>query len=155
MNIFLFSIIANIVGALLISWLVTKTKLSAVPLPNEGVVKSPNPEKIAFASSCVLMSWLCMLALLIGIVMLFVGIESMHFRIACIFSAMFMAMLYFITGIQLKCANCKKRIFVQVVERPAYNIKFKGLNGWSSIVLQVLILKKFTCMHCGQVHTLK
>jgi hypothetical protein len=155
MNIFLFSIIANIVGALFVSWLVTKTKLSAVPFPNEGVVRFPNPKKIAFASSCVLMAWLCMLASLFSILVMFAGIESKLFLIVSIFSLLFMSAVYLISGIQLKCVNCKKRVFVQVVEKPPHSVKFKGLTGWSSVVLQVLVLKKFTCMHCGQVHTLK
>ncbi len=155
MNIFLFSIIANIVGAILISWLVSRTKSSSVPLPNEVFVKFPNPKKIAFASSCVVMAWLCMLASLISILIMFVGLESKLFLIVSISSLLFMAAVYLVSGIQLKCVNCKKRIFVQVVEKPPHSVKFKGLTGWSSIVLQVLVLKKFTCMHCGQVHTLK
>jgi hypothetical protein len=87
--------------------------------------------------------------------MLFAGLESTSFLIVSFLSLLFMAVVYLISGIQLKCVNCKKRIFVQVVERPPYSVKFRGLTGWSSIVLQVLILKSFTCMHCGQVHTIK
>jgi hypothetical protein len=155
MNLFLFSIIANIFGAILISWLATKMKLSAIPLHSKDVVKFTNPKAIIFASSCALIGWLCMFALLLSILMLFAGFESKLFLIISIFSLLFMAALYFISGIQLRCVNCKKRIFVQVIEHPPHSIKFKGLTGWSSIVLQVLILKSFTCMHCGQVHTLK
>ena len=155
MNIFLFSIIANIFGALLISWLTNKVNLSSLPLHGNAVVKFVSPKRIIFASSCALMCWLCMLAALISIIMSFIGFESTLFLIVSFLSFLFMAIVYSISGIPLKCVNCKKRIFVQVVERPPYSIKYKGLTGWSSIVLQVLMLKSFTCMHCGQVHTIK
>jgi hypothetical protein len=155
MNVFLFSIIANIFAALLISWLATKARSSKLPLHSESAVKFAYPKAIIFASSCALIGWLFMFVFLIAIVFLFAGVEDKLLLVVSLLSFLFMALVYLISSIQLKCVNCKKRLFVQAVERPPYSIKFKGLTGWSSIVLQVLILKSFTCMHCGQVHTLK
>ncbi len=57
MNVFLVSIIANIFGALLISWLAAKTKLSKLPLHSENAIKFTYPKAITFASSCALIAW--------------------------------------------------------------------------------------------------
>ena len=68
----------------------------------------------------------------------------------------FFVILGLITGIFIflpSCPVCSNRIFN---EQRSYHPKFhsiKGLGGWASIVVRVIIKREFRCMHCGTKHS--
>ena len=155
MSVFLISFFGSIIAALLVSWIKQHTKPDPTPANSNEIAKFLRSKTIIFASSCVLISWVCMAVFLISVFLPSLGIESNIVLVISFISFFVMAIAYLLTSFQLKCTHCQKRVFFQVSENPPFSVKFKGLTGWSSIVLQVLLMNSFTCMHCGKKHSVE
>ncbi len=155
MSVFLISFFGSIVAALLVSWIRRHKNPDPTPANSNKTAEFSRSKTIIFSSACVLVSWLCMVVFLIAVFLPSFGIESNIVLATSLISFFVMAIIYLLTSFQLKCTNCQKRVFFQISENPPFSIKFKGLTGWSSIVLQVLLMNSFTCMHCGKKHSIK
>jgi hypothetical protein len=155
MSVFLISFLGSIIAALLVSWIRQHKKPDPTPANSAEIVEFPRSKTIIFASGCVLISWVCITVFLISVFLPSFGIDSNLVLGISLISFFVMAILYLLTSFQLKCSHCHKRVFFQISEEPPFSIKYKGLTGWSSIVLQVLLMNSFTCMHCGKKHSIK
>ena len=155
MSVFLILFFGSLLAALLVSWIRRHKKPDPKPANSDEIVEFQHSKTIIFASGCVLIAWICMAVFLISVFLPSFGIESNIVLVVSLISFLVMAIIYLLTSIQLKCSHCYKRIFFQVTENPPVSIKFKGFTGWSSIVLQVLLMNSFTCMHCGKKHSIK
>jgi uncharacterized Tic20 family protein len=155
MSVFLISFFGSLLAALLVSWIRRHKKPDLTPANSDEIVDFQHSKTIVFACGCVLIAWICMAICIVSVFLPLFGIESNIVTAVSLISFFIMAIIYLLTSIQLKCSHCYKRIFFQVAESPTSNIKFKGLTGWSSIVLQVLLMNSFTCMHCGKKHSIK
>jgi uncharacterized Tic20 family protein len=155
MSVFLISFFGSILAAFLASWIRRNKKPDPIPANSNEIVEFPRSRTIIFASVCVLIAWVCMLVFLISVFLPTLGIESNLILVISLISLLVMAILYLLTSFQLKCSHCQKRVFFQISENPPFSVKYKGLTGWSSIVLQVLLMNSFTCMHCGKKYSIK
>jgi len=155
MDIFLISFLGSILGGFLVNFIRLRAAPDPIPANSEEVAKFNKPKTIIAASTCVFIAWFCLIIVLFFALLPIVGIEN-NYVLACGMVAFFiMAIAYALLSFHLKCTNCYKRLFSQVAEKPPFSIKFKGLEGWSSIVLQVLFLSRFTCMHCGKKYAVE
>lgn len=152
MGTFIISILTAIISAALVALIGKLATNEAKPSTEIQPEIYSAPRTIIVASSFAVAAWAIMLACCLAIALFVTGIYSDDKLIAVMLGTLICTcLLFIITVTLLKCSHCERRIFVQwKQEPPPYSIKFKGMCGWSSIVLQVLCRREFQCMHCGK-----
>lgn len=54
-----------------------------------------------------------------------------------------------------ECKVCGKKVFEETPEVKKHANYWAFVNGWSSVVVQIVTKNKFVCMHCGKTVSLK
>ena len=152
MKAFIISIVAGLVSAGLVALIGKFAPPDATPAPHAEKEYYSKPWLIIAASSFAVVAWSAMLFIVIAFFLSFFGIYHNDQFLTVIFGTLLSAgALYLVFAPLLKCNHCDRRIFVQWTrEPPPFSIKFKGMEGWASIILQVILRREFMCMHCGK-----
>ena len=106
---------------------------------------------LLFISKVVIWTWTWLVIWILGIIALIFFNEPLLFGIA--FAIFFPSSAFYIfMAFRIKCQGCNKFVTVHPLTTPKFVTAntVKGINGWSGIILNVLLYKKFTCMHCGR-----
>ena len=120
----------------------------------DGIVIYKQTKLIKITSIFLVLSWVGLLVIFTMVAMLVAEVDINNntftsiLSIPLVFGALYASSMLFV-----KCNHCDKRVFVQWSNIPPYSTKYCGLSGFGAIALEVLLKQKFTCMHCGQQHT--
>lgn len=146
----------GLINAVIIALINKFAPKNAVPAQYACKEIFPKPKTIILASILATTAWLLLLALWISLIFVIIGIYNDRVVTTVFCTLIFVSLSYATTSLLLKCSHCGRRIFLQwKTEPPPYSIKYKGMTGWSSIVLQVLFKREFQCMHCGKIYGVK
>ena len=148
-------VIGPILAGLLVALLSKYAPSDPQPSSDSSETKYRHPILIKVGASFVVFSWLSMAIFMLSLGLGATGIiKDSQFILYPLGTFFVSALLYAAVAISLRCENCARRITVQWrMEPPPFSIKFCKMEGWSSIILQVLLKNRFVCMHCGKKYS--
>lgn len=119
-------------------------------MENESSSPFPQSKLLLFVSKMVICAWGVIAIGLIGALTSTVT-KNLYIFLGSVSILMPIVITYLVLAFMIKCTNCHKAITIQSFTTPPYvnANKIKGIIGWSGIILNVILNKKFTCMHCG------
>ena len=108
---------------------------------------------LLFTSRMVLTAWFFWIVFTVSII----GIDLIQgqvgsFRQYIIYAASFVAIYSVVCAILVfshRCDNCEKVLLAEYLEKHKNFKARKYLGGWGTVVVDVVLTRKFTCMHCG------
>ncbi len=113
----------------------------------------PKPQLLILNSWVVVISWFFLCSFLISSLLVVFGIGEAFFGLLAFIPFLLFLMLHTALSFKLRCPACKKMVTVQGLAPTHANArKRKYLNAWSTVVLDILIERKFTCLHCGRLY---
>jgi DNA-directed RNA polymerase subunit RPC12/RpoP len=154
MNNFVLVLVATAAGGLLAGFLshwADKRYLAPAPSASEEQ-RFPRTFLLKVAAITVMIAWLSILAFLVSIALAKTGFVSLTEPVALsmLGSLVSGAALYIVFSLMLRCPKCHHRVLVQENSSPPYTEEIWKMNGWASVVLRVVFMRRFRCMHCGQ-----
>ena len=154
MNNFLLGFAATFAGGLLAGFLshwADKRYLAPASSSSEEE-RFPRTFLLKVAAITVMIAWLTILAFLVSIALAKNGLVNLTEPVAMSMfgSLVSCAALYIVFSLTLRCSKCHHRVLVQENSTPPYGEKLWKMDGWASVVVRVVFMRRFRCMHCGQ-----
>jgi hypothetical protein len=110
----------------------------------------PKPQLLVINSWVVIITWFFLATFLISLLVVALGMGAVFFGLLALIPFLLFAMLHIALSFKLRC---NKMVTVQGLAPLHANArKRKYLNAWSTVVLDILIERKFTCLHCGRLY---
>ena len=124
------------------------------PATEEPVTKYGKSTLIKTASALVIVAWISLIGLISGLIVE-ITIKNPSVFLFFLPILLFAGLSYGSICPFLKCESCRRAITVQWVTAPPFSKKMWFIEGWASIILQVVLLKRFTCMYCGKDYSVE
>jgi len=118
---------------------------------------TPHPK----AARILLASWLAVLSwaeLVIVVILLIAGLVTKRPELSTPFMLVLGLLvctvgLYVVVAFPLKCMHCERRFLFETLGAKAPQARRRGrLDYWATAVIDVILLRRVTCMYCGTEH---
>ena len=147
---FLASLIGGVLATAIVALIDRYVPVPAQSFLAEPPVYFPRPFRLRAVSFLVVAVWL---SLIVFVVCLIVGLSSVRSG-ALIFGSfgafVALAFAYLVLAFTLRCPKCQKHVTIQWGSEPPYGERVLGMDGWASVIAQVVLQRRFRCMYCGQ-----
>jgi len=116
------------------------------------------------AGRILLASWLAVLAwgeLVIVVIVLIAGLVTKRPELSAPFVLVLGLLvstvaLYVVVALPLKCIHCGRRFLFETLGAKSPQARRRGrLDYWATAVIDVILLRRVTCMYCGTEHRVK
>jgi len=106
-------------------------------------------------------SWLAVLSwgeLVIVVILLIAGLVTKRPELSMPFMLILGLLvctvaLYVLVALPLKCMHCGRRFLFETLGAKAPQARRRGrLDYWATAVIDVILLRRVTCMYCGREH---
>jgi len=152
MSHFLLAFLGSLFAGLIIALIDAKFRKPETAFEHATARPFHHPILLRVSAFVVAATWIALLCLVVSMVLgIFLIIPS--FGAAFLWAAgatVGLALIYTPLAFTLYCQSCRRHLLVQWTTEPPFAEKQHGLNGWSAIILRVLMRKSFRCMYCGQ-----
>jgi hypothetical protein len=111
----------------------------------------PKAKLMKLNATVVLAAWIVILACLALFAAGLFGQFNFSLLLFLFSGIVLLALLHLILAIYLRCFNCGKRPTVQGLGKTHSKARKRwGMVGWSVVIIDVLTIKSFRCIHCGE-----
>lgn len=106
---------------------------------------------IRIAATFVFSAWVALVAFLLSIVLAKANVwQSEPLTLGSLSLVVTAGVIYLAAAALVKCPKCGRPLLFQWVTQPKFAEPYRGLDGWASIIVRVVLRKPFRCMYCGQ-----
>ena len=151
MDKYLLAFFAPIVAGLVVGLI--DARFRGLEVDSTAAETKPYPKRILlrFSAFTVIGGWISIALVMTSLVLDGVGVMPLGALFVAAFGAFLVSALgYMCIAFQIRCASCDLHILVQRTTVPPYQETYFGMEGWTSIILRVLMRKPFRCMYCVQ-----
>lgn len=150
----LIPLIGALVAVLLVNYVSKLAPKNPDPTTDQSESRYGKSTFLTVASISVVISWLSIIGVLFSLFLFIIGLSILFF-VFWVIVLVASSCCYFAICPFLKCDNCGRVLTFQWTrESPPFAQKIWGMDGWASIILQVLLSRKFTCMYCGKHYSI-
>ena len=160
MNTFAVAFVGSLVGGVLAGlfgqWADTRYRAPPVELGAANVVRFPRAALLRLTSLIVFFVWSSIVGFFALLSATFLGffrppeslvLMALGFMLSC-------AALYLSLAFILRCPKCQRQVLIQMSSNPPHAEKLWQMDDWASVVVRILFLGCFRCMHCGQRYSI-
>ena len=149
---FVGSLLGGVVAGLLGHWSDARYRQPTVQSGAAAKERFPRPLLLTMAASIMFVAWSSILVFLALLAVNSVGFfrPSESLAVSVLGVTLGCVPLYFSLAFVLRCPKCHHQVLNQMSSNPPHAEKLWQMDGWSSVVVRVLVSGSFRCMHCGQ-----
>ena len=154
MSHFLLAFLGSVFAGLMVALIDAKFRKPETTFEHATILPFHGPVLLRVSAFVVAAAWAALLCLVVSMI-LGVFLKIHFFEVAFVWSAgatVGLAFVYTPLAFSLRCQSCRRHLLVQWSTEPPFAEKQHGLDGWSAIILRVLMRKNFRCMYCGQCY---